>query len=198
MAASGRKRIVVGITGASGVLYGIRTLEILRDHPDYEVHLVMTAAAKLNVSIETALDIATVEGMADVVHGYKDISAAISSGSFRTEGMIVAPCSMRTLSAIVNSFADNLLVRAADVTLKEYRRLVLLPREAPLHAGHCRLLHQAAQMGAVIFPPVPAFYTRPRTIEDIVNNTVGRVLDLFGIDTGLVTRWEGPGDHPND
>ena len=185
------KRLIVALSGASGVIYGIRTLEVLRRLGGYQVHLVMTPAAKLNIGIETDLDVAAVEALADVVHGYKELSATIASGSFRTEGMIVAPCSMRTLSAIVNSYADNLLARAADVTLKERRRLVILPRETPLHTGHCRLLYHASEMGAVVFPPVPAFYARPRSIDDMVNNTVGRVLDLFNIDAGLVKRWEG-------
>lgn len=189
--AAGENRVIVALTGASGVIYGIRTLELLRRLGKYEVHLVMTPAARLNVGIETDLDPAAVEALADVVHGHKELSACIASGSFRTRGMIVAPCSMRTLSAIVNSAADNLVVRAADVTLKERRRLVLLPREAPLHTGHCRLLCQASEIGAIVFPPVPAFYSRPRSIDDVVNDTVGRVLDLFDIDAGTVRRRNG-------
>lgn len=192
------KRLIVGISGASGLAYGIRVLEVLRGQQSYETHLVMSSAAKLNVSIETEWAIADVEKLADVVHNNKNIAASISSGSFRTEGMIVAPCSMRTLSGIVNSYADDLLVRAADVVLKERRRLVLVPRETPLHTGHCRLLYEASMMGAIIFPPVPAFYTLPRTIEDIVDASVGRALDLFGIESGIVKRWAGVREAIND
>jgi len=185
------KRIIVGMSGASGIPYGIRLLETLRNIADIEVHLVMTPAAKLNVTIETDMTVAEVEKLAHVVHNIRAIAASISSGSFTTGGMVIAPCSMRTLSGIVNSNSDNLLLRAADVVLKERRRLVVLPREAPLHVGHCRLMHEAAQMGVILFPPVPAFYTRPQSIDDIVNNTVGRVLDLLGIETNMVTRWSG-------
>ena len=191
-------RLIVGITGASGLPYAVRLLEVLRGIPACEVHLVMTSAAKLNVSIETDCDLAQIEGLAHVVHSNRDISAAIASGSFRTDGMIVMPCSMRTLSAIVHSFADNLLVRAADVVLKERRRLVLVPREAPLHAGHCKMLYDACLMGAIVFPPVPAFYTRPGSVANIVDNTVSRVLDLFGIDTGLIQRWSGLRQNPGN
>ena len=186
-----RKRLVVGMAGASGALYGIRLLQVLSRIPDCEVHLVMTNAAKLNVEVESELAVADVEALADVVHDVKAVSASIASGSFRTDGMIVVPCSMRTLSAIVTSFADNLLVRAADVTLKERRRLVVMPRETPLHVGHCRLLYEASQMGVVICPPSPSFYGRPKTIDDLLDTAVGRVLDLFGIDAGIVKRWEG-------
>ena len=171
--------------------YGIRLLEVLRKLGTHEVHLILTEAAKLNISVETDWRTKDVEKLADVVHNVMNISASIASGSFRTEGMIVAPCSIRTLSAITNSLADNLLVRAADVTLKERRRLVVMPREAPLHVGHCKLLYQASQLGAIVFPPMPAFYGRPRTIEDLIDATVGRVLDLFGIDAGTVQRWSG-------
>ena len=171
--------------------YGIRLLEVLRKLGSHEVHLILTDAAKLNVSVETDWRVKDVEALGDVVHNVMNISAGIASGSFRAEGMIVAPCSIRTLSAITHSLADNLLVRAADVTLKERRRLLLMPREAPLHAGHCKLLFEASQLGIILFPPMPAFYGRPRTIDDLVNTTVGRVLDLFGIDAGLVKRWTG-------
>ena len=185
------RRIIVGISGASGLPYGVRTLEVLRRVPGYEVHLVMTAAAKLNVGIETDLTVADVEKLAHVVHPVRNISASIASGSFRTEGMIVAPCSMRTLSCIVHSNSENLLLRAADVVLKERRRLVILPREAPLHSGHCKLMYEASLMGVIVFPPMPAFYHRPRSIDDLLDGTVGRVLDLFGIDCGLVRPWVG-------
>lgn len=185
------KRLIVGMSGASGVPYGIRVLELLRGVPGCEIHLVMTPAARLNISIETDRTAADVESLAHVVHNVRNVAASISSGSFRSDGMIIAPCSMRTLSGIVHSGSDNLLLRAADVVLKERRRLVVLPREAPLHLGHCRLLYEAAQMGVILFPPVPAFYTRPRSVADIVTNSVSRALDLFDIDTGLVKRWQG-------
>ena len=186
-----KPRLIVGLSGSSGLPYGIRLLEVLRKLGTHEVHLILTDAAKLNISVETDWRTKDVEKLADVVHNVMNISASIASGSFRTEGMIVAPCSIRTLSAITNSFADNLLVRAADVTLKERRRLVVMPREAPLHVGHCKLFYQASQLGAIVFPPMPAFYGRPRTIEDLIDATVGRVLDLYGMDAGTVRRWSG-------
>ena len=191
MSASQKPGLVVGLSGSSGLPYGIRLLEVLRNLGTREVHLVLTDAAKLNISVETDWRVKDVEALADVVHNVMNISASIASGSFRTAGMIVAPCSIRTLSAITHSLADNLLVRAADVTLKERRRLLLMPREAPLHTGHCKLLYEASRLGIIIFPPMPTFYGRPRTIDDMVNTTVGRVLDLFGIDAGLVKRWTG-------
>jgi len=185
------RKLIVGISGSSGVIYGVRLLEVLRDEEDIETHLVMSGTGKMNIGIETEYTVKKVEAFADVVHRSNDIAATISSGSFHTEGMIVAPCSMKTLSAIVNSYADNLLCRAADVVLKEGRKLVLMPREAPLHVGHCKLLYEAAQMGAVIAPPMPAFYNKPQSVEDIINHSVGRVLDLFGLDPGIVRRWSG-------
>lgn len=184
-------RLVIGISGASGVIYGIRILELLRPQGDIETHLVLSATAKMNIPIETGWSIKQVEQLADAVHNNNDVSAVIASGSFKTGGMIVAPCSMKTLSAITHSFADNLMVRAADVTLKEGRRLVVVPRESPLHAGHCRLLAEASQMGIHIAPPMPAFYNRPKTIDDMINHTAGRILDLLDIDVGIVKRWEG-------
>ena len=186
------KKLIVGISGASGVIYGIRLLELLRTIDDVETHLVMSPYAKLNIEIETTYDPGVVEALADEVHSHRDQAASISSGSFRTDGMVIAPCSMKTLSAIVNSYADSLLARAADVVLKERRTLVLMPRESPLHTGHCRLLYEASQLGAVIAPPTPAFYSQPQTLDDLVNHSVGRVLDLFGLDPGIVKRWEGP------
>ncbi len=186
------KRLVVGMSGASGPIYGIRLLEILQSIDEIETHLVLSNGAKLNIALETDRQPKDVEALADVVHSDQNLAATIASGSFQTEGMVVAPCSMKTLSGIVNSYADNLVVRAADVVLKEQRRLVLLPREMPLHVGHCRLLYDAARMGAVIAPPMPAFYNDPQTIDDIINHSVGRVLDLFGIDSGIVKRWQGP------
>ena len=184
-------RLIIGITGSSGVIYGIRLLEILQAQADIETHLVISNSGKINIPLETTWKVKEVEALADVVHSINDITASIASGSFHTDGMIVAPCSMKTLSGIVNSYSDNLLVRAADVVLKESRRLALMPRETPLHVGHCRLLYEAAQMGIHIVPPMPAFYNSPQTIDDIVNHSVGRLLDLFGIDPGIVKRWTG-------
>ena len=186
-------RLIVGMSGASGVIYGIRLLEVLRELPDLETHLILSNGAKLNISLETDRQVKDVEAMADEVHSDQNLAATISSGSYKTDGMVVVPCSMKTLSGIVNSYADTLLVRAADVAMKEGRQLVLVPRETPLHAGHCRLLYEAAQVGAVIVPPMPAFYNDPQSVDDIINHTVGRLLDLFGIDSGLVKRWQGAG-----
>ena len=185
------KKIIIGMSGASGLIYGIRLLEVLKSDPAVETHLVMTASARLNISLETDWQADAVMAMADEVHSVKDLAASIASGSFRTDGMIVAPCSMKTLSAIVHSYADNLLTRAADVMLKERRRLVLMPRETPLHVGHCELLLKACQLGAIVAPPMPALYARPKTIDDMINHNVGRVLDLFDIESGLVRRWQG-------
>jgi 4-hydroxy-3-polyprenylbenzoate decarboxylase len=188
------KRIIVGISGSSGIIYGIRLLEVLHNAPGIETHLVMSGAAKRTMALETDYTPDVVETMADHLYKPKDISAAISSGSYKTAGMVVAPCSMKTLSGIANSYADNLLLRSADVTLKDRRRLVLVVREAPLHLGHLRLMAQVTEMGAVVMPPVPAFYHRPKTIQDIVDHTVNRVLDLLDIEleNDLVERWEGP------
>lgn len=185
-------RLVVGITGASGVIYGVRLLEVLRTLPEVESHLVLSNGAKLNIALETDWQLKAVEALADVVYSDNDLAAAISSGSYGFDGMAIIPCSMKTLSGVVNSYADNLIVRAADVALKERRRLVLVPRESPLHAGHTRLMHEAATMGAIICPPAPAFYNNPQTVDDIINHTVGRMLDLFDLDCGTITRWQGP------
>lgn len=190
-------RLIVGISGASGVIYGIRLLEILKTLPDVESHLVVSNGAKLNIALETDWQVKDVEALADVVHSDQNLAATISSGSYRTDGMVIAPCSMKTLSGVVNSFADSLLVRAADVALKERRRVVLVPRETPLHVGHCRLMLEAAQLGAVLVPPMPAFYNDPQNVDDIVNHTVGRLLDLFDIDSGLVRRWQGGQRRPS-
>jgi len=184
-------RLVIGISGSSGVIYGIRLLEMLKEIDNVETHLVMSSYARLNISIETEHSLQYVENLADVVHSNKNQAASISSGSFKVDGMIVAPCSMKTLSAIVNSYADSLIVRVADVALKERRKLVLMPREVPLHTGHCKLLYEASQLGAIIAPPMPAFYNKPQTIDDIINHNVARVLDLFDIDTGTTQRWTG-------
>jgi 4-hydroxy-3-polyprenylbenzoate decarboxylase len=184
-------RIIVAVTGASGAIYGIRLLEALREARGVEVHLILSRGGKLTIGVETGWKVKDVEALADVVHSDQDLAASISSGSFRTAGMIVAPCSIKTLSGIAHSYADSLVVRAADVVLKEGRKLVLMPRETPLHAGHCRLLLRAAEIGAVIAPPMPAFYNAPKTLDDVVNHSIGRVLDLFDIDSGLVKRWKG-------
>lgn len=185
-----RKRLVIGISGASGVIYGIRLLEVLREL-DVETHLVVSRAAQITLAMETDYKLADVEKLATAVHSNKDVGAACSSGSFRTMGMIVAPCSVKTLSEIATGATSSLLARAADVTLKERRRLVLMLRETPLHLGHIRSMAQVTEAGAIICPPVPAFYTRPLTLDDMVNHTVGRVLDLFDIDAGLAHRWTG-------
>ncbi|SHI55474.1 4-hydroxy-3-polyprenylbenzoate decarboxylase [Dethiosulfatibacter aminovorans DSM 17477] len=184
-----KKRIVVGISGASGVIYGIRILEELK-MKDYEVHLIITEAAKKNIEYETDYDVTQVEKLADVVYDNNDITAAISSGSFLTEGMIIAPCSIKSLSGISNSFNNNLLIRAADVILKEKRKLALLIRETPLHLGHIKLIENAILMGALIYPPVPSFYHKPETIEDIVNQTIGKVFDYYKIEHNLFRRWK--------
>jgi len=184
-------RLIIGISGASGVIYGIRLLQLLRDQAEVETHLVMSRTAKLNVTIETDWKVSDVVSLADEVHHYGNLAASISSGSFRVDGMIIAPCSMKTLSAIVSSYTDNLLTRSADVVRKERRKLVLMPRESPLHQGHCKLLYQAASLGAIIAPPVPAFYNRPKSLEEMIDHTVGRVLDLFGLQSDIVKRWQG-------
>jgi len=192
-------KLVVGMSGASGVIYGIRLLEVCQSLPDVETHLIMSRAARQTVALETDWDAAKVEGLADVVHKFGDITAAPSSGSFRLDAMVVLPCSMKTLAGIAYSLSDNLLVRAADVALKERRPLIVAPRETPLHLGHLRTMVQLAEMGAVLVPPMPAFYQRPVTIEDIINQTVGRMLDLLGLEApeDLFARWRGaPGDSP--
>jgi len=183
-----KKRLIVGISGASGAMYGVRVLQALKDSA-IETHLVMSRSAEVTLAYETDLKVAHVQALADVVYPVTDIGAAISSGSFRTKGMIIAPCSIRSLSEIAYGTTSSLLTRAADVVLKERRRLVLLVRETPLHTGHLRAMTAASENGAIVMPPVPAFYTRPRSVEDIVDHTIGRVLDLFGIDTPLVRRW---------
>jgi len=183
-------QLVIGMSGASGVVYGIRLLQVLRGIPEVETHLVATDAARLNVSLETGHSYDEVRDLADCHYSNKDISARIASGSFRTGGMIVAPCSIRTLSAIAHCHSGSLIDRAADVTLKECRRLVLAPRETPLHAGHCEILLKAARLGAVLAPPMPAHYIRPQSVDELVDHHVGRILDLFDIETDLVKRWK--------
>jgi flavin prenyltransferase len=189
------RRLIVGISGASGVVYGARLLELLRDTP-VETHLVLSKAAQVTLASETDLRPAELAALADAVHGANDIAAPISSGSFKTLGMIVAPCSIRSLAEITTGATTTLLTRAADVVLKERRRLVLLVRETPLHLGHLRAMAQATEMGAIVYPPVPAFYARPASIAEMVDHTLGRVLDLFEIETGTVRRWAGAKDPP--
>lgn len=186
------RRLIVAITGASGAIYGVRLLQVLRTLPDWETHLVMSASGLLTASQELDMKRAEIEALADVVHSAKDIGAAVSSGSFRTAGMVIAPCSMKTLAGIAHGLADNLVSRAADVVLKERRRLVLLARETPLNLAHLRNMTAVTEMGGIVFPPVPAFYTRPASLDEMVDHTVGRVLDLFDVDThDLVQRWQG-------
>lgn len=186
------RRLIVAITGASGSVLGVRLLERLRQVPDVETHLVLSASGALTAAQEMDIKRSEIEALADVVHNVKDIGASVASGSFRTAGMVVAPCSMRTLAGIAHGLADNLVTRAADVVLKERRRLVLLARETPLNLAHLRNMTAVTEMGAIVCPPVPAFYTRPQSVDDIVDHTVGRVLDLFDIDDGgLVQRWTG-------
>jgi 4-hydroxy-3-polyprenylbenzoate decarboxylase len=184
-------RLVVGISGASGTIYGIRLLEVLRTM-NVETHLILTEAAKRVAELETDYSPEAIERLATRVHHDSDIAAPVASGSFLTDGMVVAPCSIKSLSAIANSFGSTLLTRAADVTLKERRRLVLVLRETPLHVGHLKLAQLAAENGATIFPPVPSFYHRPKSIDDIVDQTVGRILDHLGLTSDLCRRWEGP------
>ena len=186
---SNRRRLVVGISGASGVIYGIRLLQVLRE-AGVETHLVMTRSAEITLAYESEYKVAEVRDLASRAYAPTDISAAISSGSFRTAGMIVAPCSIRSMSEIASGVTSGLLSRAADVVLKERRRLVLMVRETPLHSGHLRTMAQLSEMGAIIAPPVPAFYARPQTLDDMIDHTIGRMLDLFDIDTGLVRRWK--------
>lgn len=182
-------RLIIGIAGASGVIYGIRLLEVLRDIKDVETHLVMSKTGRMNIGIETDWQAGDVEALADEVHKTSNLASSLASGSFKTDGMIVAACAMKTLSTIVHSHGSDLLARAADVTLKERRKLVLMPRETPMHLGHCKLMYEAAQMGAIIAPPSIAFYTKPQSIEDSVDQTVGRILDIFDIDAGIAKRW---------
>lgn len=198
MADTPPRRLIVGISGASGVVYGIRMLELLRDS-GVETHLVMSRSAEMTLAYETGLRIRDVRALAAVSHPNADIGASISSGSFKTLGMVVVPCSIKTMSEIATGVTASLMSRAADVVLKERRRLVLAVRETPLHGGHLRTMTQLADIGAVIAPIVPAFYIRPKTLDDIINHSVGRLLDLFGIDTPVVRRWQGaPEEEPGD
>ena len=192
---SQNQRLIVGITGASGVRYGVRLLEILRDLP-VESHLVLSKAAEMTLAYESDLKPAEVKALADVAYPVSDVGAAIASGSFQTLGMVIAPCSVRSMSEIATGVTSNLLTRAADVVLKERRRLVLMLRETPLHQGHLKTMLALSEMGAIIAPPVPGFYANPQSLDEMVDHTVGRVLDLFGLDAGTVKRWgeeSGPG-----
>jgi 4-hydroxy-3-polyprenylbenzoate decarboxylase len=184
------KRIIVGISGASGIVYGLRALQLLRDC-DVQTHLVISKSAKLTLHHELDMTLADLESLAGEVHPINNVGASIASGSFPTAGMLIAPCSVRTMSEIATGVTSTLLTRAADVVLKERRRLVLMVRETPLHTGHLRTMTQLSEMGAVIAPPVPAFYTRPRNLDEVVTQTVGRALDLFDLELDLVKRWQG-------
>ncbi len=184
------KRIVIGISGASGVIYGMKMLSLLKEEA-FETHLIMSEAGKKNLEIETGYKAEEVAAMATYTYDNSDVGASLASGSFLTDGMVVIPCTIKTLSGIANSYTENLLVRAADVTLKEKRKLVLVVRETPLHKGHLRLMTMAADMGAHILPPVPSFYHQPKTIDDIINQTIGKIFDYFGIEHDLFRRWRG-------
>jgi 4-hydroxy-3-polyprenylbenzoate decarboxylase len=194
VASGDRQRIIVGISGASGVVYGVRMLEVLRK-AGVETHLVMTKAAEMTLGYESDLKAKDVRDMADVAHPIADIGASISSGSFRTMGMVIIPCSIRTMSEIATGVTSTLISRAADVVLKERRRLVLAVRETPLHSGHLRTMLQLSEMGAIISPLMPAFYNKPQSVDDIIDHSVGRIVDLFGLDAGIVKRWKGDGDN---
>ena len=187
------RRIVIGITGASGVIYAVRMLSHLRD-ADCETHLILSEAGRQNIEIETGYRTMQVEDMADYTHDYRNIAAAPASGTFLTDGMVVVPCTIKTLSGIANSYTENLLVRSADVNLKEKRKVVLVVRETPLHKGHLRLMTMAVDLGAHILPPVPSFYHQPKTIEDIIDQTIGKIFDYFGIRHQLFKRWGEPPD----
>lgn len=187
-----KRRIVVGVSGASGAIYAIRLLEVLKGIEEIETHLVISDASVLTINTETKYHVDHVKSLADVYHDNSNIGASIASGSFATAGMVILPCSIKTLSGIANSFSENLLIRAADVTLKERRKLVLAVRETPLHTGHLKLMLQASENGAIIAPAIPAFYTKPTTIDDIINQSVGRILDMFDISVPhLFSRWTG-------
>ncbi|AXK84229.1 UbiX family flavin prenyltransferase [Pseudolabrys taiwanensis] len=184
------KRLIVGISGASGAIYGIRLLELLRE-TEIETHVIISRAAQMTIATETDLKVADIEALADVVHPNQDVGAACSSGSFQNLGMVIAPCSVKTLSEIASGVTANLISRAADVALKERRRVVLMLRETPLHLGHIRSMAAVTEAGAIVYPPVPAFYAKPQSLEDMVDHSLGRVLDLFDINLGTVRRWSG-------
>jgi polyprenyl P-hydroxybenzoate/phenylacrylic acid decarboxylase-like protein len=186
-----KKRLIVGITGATGAVYGIEILKVLKSVADWESHVILSDAGALNLWHELAMKRKDLERLADVAYHPKDIAAAIASGSFLTHGMVVAPCSMKTLAAVAHAHADDLIARAADVVLKERRRLVLVPRETPLNLAHLRNMAAVTEMGGIIFPPVPAFYARPKSIDELVAHSVARVLDLFGVHSATLERWQG-------
>jgi 4-hydroxy-3-polyprenylbenzoate decarboxylase len=191
------KRLIVGITGASGAVYGVRLLELLRE-TDIESHLIISRAAQITLATETTLKVSDVEALADVVHSNQDIGAACSSGSFKNLGMVIAPCSIKTMSEIASGVTSNLISRAADVALKERRRVVLMLRETPLHLGHIKSMVSVTEAGAIVYPPVPAFYAQPASLEQMVDHTLGRVLDLFDIEVGVVKRWTGVRKRPKE
>lgn len=186
-----KRRIVLAISGASGAIYGIRALETIRADRDIELHLIVSSGAKATIAYETDRSVEDVMKLADVVHDEKDLAASLASGTFKTDGMLVAPCSIRTMASIANALNDNLIVRAADVHLKERRTLVLMVRETPLNANHLRLMHELTLAGAVILPPVPGFYQRPKTLMDLVDHSVGKALDQLGVGHSLFERWSG-------
>ncbi len=189
---SAKKRLIIGMTGATGAVYGVRMLQILKEQQSWETHLVISSAGLVNLKHELDMTRDDLYALADVTHGIHDIAATISSGGFKTEGMIIAPCSMKTLAAVAHGFGDNLISRGADVVLKERRRLVVMPRETPLHLVHIRNMGIVTEMGGIMFPPMPAFYSKTDSLIAMVNETVGRILDLFGVDvTGLYTPWGG-------
>lgn len=191
------RRIVIGLSGSSGPHYGVRLMEVLRAHTDHEVHLVMSKGARATIEIEMGRDPAEVAELAHVVHDERNLAASIASGTFVTDGMVIAPCSIKTMAAVANSLNDNLIVRAADVCLKERRRLVMLVRETPLHAGHLRMMTDVTNAGGVILPPVPGFYHDPQTIDDLIDHTVVKTLDQFGIHVDIIRRWSGPPVDPS-
>jgi polyprenyl P-hydroxybenzoate/phenylacrylic acid decarboxylase-like protein len=189
---SSKKRLIIAITGATGAIYGVRMLQVLQNQPEWETHLVISSAGLVNLKHELDITRDDLSVLADFTHGIHDIAATIASGGFKTEGMIIAPCSMKTLAAVAHGFGDNLISRGADVVLKERRRLVVMPRETPLHLIHIRNMGIVTEMGGIIFPPMPAFYNKTDSLTVMVNETIGRVLDMFGVDvTGLYTPWEG-------
>lgn len=194
---SARKRLVIAMTGATGAIYGVRLLEVLRGLGGWETHFIISDAGVLNLHHELGKKRAEVQALADVVHGIDDIGSSIASGAFRTEGMVIAPCSMKTLAAVAHGFGDNLISRAADVALKERRRLVVVPRETPLNLAHIRNMAAVTEMGGIIFPPLPAFYGTAKSLPQLIDESVGRILGLAGIETqGLYTPWEGLGQTP--
>ena len=187
-----KKRLVIAMTGATGAIYGVRMLQVLQGQDEWESHLVISSAGLVNLKYEMDMERAVLYELADVVHGINDIAASIASGSFKTEGIVIAPCSMKTLAAVAHGFGDNLITRSADVALKERRRVVIMPRETPLNLAHIRNMASVTEMGAIIFPPMPAFYSKSNSIAAMVDEGVGRVLDMFGVDvTGLFEPWEG-------